>query len=539
MGSRDGVGFLGNFKISVITEDRPTLVMTIEPGAPGDILTLAMLQEILEENGAKDWFLNREQVRLLREELHSLTVAKSYAIAECRDAEVRVGMSDDHKQAWITIVPAFGGARVTAGMIAEALKSAGVTYGILDKKIADLVARGACEDELIAQATLPIPGTDASFERLFQESDHKGQPRVDKEGKVDLHDLGLFVSVVKGTVLIRRIPPSPGIPGVAVDGELIPPQKPRDRGLSPGIGTGISKEDPNVLVATADGLPVFTENSVKIVSKLELGGLDYETGNVEFVGSMLIRGSVQPGFSAKAGGDIVIDDTVDASDITASGSINLHCGVFGRGRSQINAKGNVRARFLSDCKIYCGGNLEVDDLIANCTVICEGTVEVGQRWGKGQIYGGRILATKGVRAKILGSVLEANTVIEVSPSPLLAARERTVVSEIEELEHRVVEVSHSLAYLQCSAARQRDPRLVRLTKEHQDLRCKLDSLKAELQELSAKLRVRFDARISALQVYPGVVVSIGRKHEAIAVPMEHFLFEPSQDWDLPMASGRP
>ncbi len=68
--------------------------------------------------------------------------------------------------------------------------------------------------------------------------------------------------------------------------------------------------------------------------------------------------------------------------------------------------------------------------------------------------------------------------------------------------------------------------------EYQELRRKLDSLKSELQDLSARLQARFDARICAAQVFPGVVVSIGKKREVIVAPMEHFLFEPPPDPDL-------
>ncbi len=533
----DEFGVPANIKISMDTGANPALFLTIEPrGRPGDILTLKKLEGVLEANGATDWFIDKEQIRLIREEQLSLTSPKTYRIAERRDAQVQARMSNDRKEARITVLPAYGGEPVSREKILAALKSAGVAYGILETKIPDLVARGSCEDELIAEAAPPMPGTDVLFERLFNESEHKGRPKVEEGGRVDLHDLGLFVSVAKGTPLLRRIPPTPGMPGVAVDGDLIPPRKPRDQNLNPGTGTEISREDPNILIAAAGGLPVITDNSVKIVSKLELDGLDYETGNVEFVGSLLIRGSIQPGFNAKAGGDVVVVDTVDASNLTAAGSIQLRCGVFGRGRSQISAQGDIKARFLSDCTVYCGGNLEVDDLIANCTVVCEGVVEVGQRWGKGQIYGGRVIATRGIRAKILGSVMEMNTVIEISPSPTLASRERTVISEIADLEHKAGELGRSFAYLQCSATNRKDPRLERFAKEYQDVRAMLESLKVELADLSAKLQVGFDARISASQVFPGVTVSIGKKREVITAPLEFFVFEPTPEWDLPMTA---
>lgn len=533
-----GVELPRNIKASVTVGDSPALILLVEPGgAPGDVLTLRSLEQILKANGAEKWLLDHEQVQLLQKEQRKLTAPKSYRIAERRDAQVQVRVSRDRREARITIFPAHGGEPVSRERISGALQHAGVTCGILEQRIPELIEKGACEGELIAEGTLPTVGTDVRLERLFKESDHKGQPKVNPDGHVNLHDLGLFISVLKGTPLIRRIPATPGTPGVAVDGSPIPPKRPRDLALLAGTGTALSPEDPNVLIAVDDGLPVFQENSVRILSKLELQDLDYKTGSVEFVGSISIRGTVQPGFRAKAGANIVVGETLDAADLTAGGSIQLRAGVFGRGRSHISAKGNIRARFLSGCTVYCGGNLQVDDLIANCDVICEGVVEIGPKWGKGQVYGGRILATKGVRARILGSVVETATLIEVSPSPLLADRERVVVRQIEALEHKTEELGRSLAYLQSSAVHKNDPRSEYIAREYQSTRAKLDSLRLELEDLSPKLQVRLDAKITASQVYPGVTVAMaGRKKEVITSPMQFFVFGPAAEQDQPPAA---
>jgi uncharacterized protein (DUF342 family) len=312
--------------------------------------------------------------------------------------------------------------------------------------------------------------------------------------------------------------------------------KPRDRALILGAGTAIAAEDPNILVATADGLPVISDNSAKVISVLELDGLDYQTGNVEFVGSIIIRGPIQPGFRAKAGGDIVAHDNVDAAELTAGGSIHLSCGVSGRGQSYLSAKGSIKARFLSDCTVYCGGDVEVEDLIANCTVICEGAVEAGQKWGKGQIYGGKVRATRGVCAQTLGSVMEVNTLIEVSSSPSLSARERVVVAEMETLQQRLGELGRSLAYLQHAAAGQTDPRIEPIANEHHSVQERLEALSLELEDLTARLRIPFDAKISAARIYPGVTVSIGVKRETIAEPMENFVYTPTPEATPPSAA---
>jgi len=524
------LGIPDYIKVSKIVGESSALVVTVEPGkAEGYVLTDEALQIVLRENGAQDWYLNQEQVRHLRAVKSPPSAAKSFRIAEPRDAEVRVRVSNDRKQAKITIVHPFGGAAVSAEKVFEVLKTAGVTHGILEWEIPRLVESGACENVLIAEATPPNPGTDAVIEQLIHDSDHKGRPREGEHGKVDHHDLELFVSVAKGTPLLRRIPPTPGTPGIAVDGSPIPPKNGKERNLSPGPGIVLSPEDPNLLIAAVDGQPIFSDTSAKIVGRLDVDGVDYHTGDIRFDGSVHVAGPISPGFKVFAGGNIVALDTVDASNLTAGGSIQLRCGVIGRGRCQIQAKGSVKAKFLNECFVSCGGNLEVEDLIANCTVVCEGKIEVGQHGGKGQIYGGKAVATKEIRAKILGAVTERETFLEISPSPSLTAQERKIKKGLREIASKYNEIGLSLTYLKNSSRRQNDPRIGRLAREFQELKLKKSFLEDELVEIALKLQVHAGVKITASHVYPGVTVSIGKCREQIDMPRESFVFEPPKE----------
>jgi uncharacterized protein (DUF342 family) len=519
-----------SIKVSKVTGDHPALVVALEPGkANGAVVTQETLQSILREYGAEQWFLDEEQVRRLQAARPSSGGAKSYRIAELKDAQVQVQISDDRKQAKITIVHPYGGESVSVEKVREALNNAHVVHGIIEAKIPELVAFGACKEVLIAEATPPTLGTEAGFEQLVQESDHKGRPQLKEHGNVDHHDLGLYVSTVKGTPLLRRIPPIPGNPGIGVDSSPIPPKSCREQNLVAGPGTAISPDDPNLLIAAVDGQPIFHENSAKVVGKLELDGVGYHTGDIRFDGSVHIAGPIQPGFKVHAGGDIVALDTVDASNLTAGGSIQLRCGVIGRGRSQISAKGNIRAKFLNECFVICSGNLEIEDLIANCTVVCEGKVEVGHRGGKGQIYGGKVLATKGIRAQILGAITERETFIEISPSPKLTAREREIKNEIKDIKTKFNDLALSLTYLKNSTTRQKDPRLGRLMKDYQALKTRLEALQEELAEITPKLQVHSEAKITASRAHPGVTVSISRLRKVIDSPVDFFVFEPPKE----------
>jgi len=284
-----------------------------------------------------------------------------------------------------------------------------------------------------------------------------------------------------------------------------------------------------LLVANANGTPIFRENSAKIVPKLEIGDVDYETGDINFDGSVHIRGTMRPGFKVNAGGDILVVDTVEGADLQAGGSINFRCGVFGKSQTQIITKGNIRAKFLHECIVYCEGNLEVEDLIANCQIICEGMVEVGQKGGKGQIYGGKTVATRGVHAKILGAVTELGTLIEVSPSPNLLSRQQEIIKEIGRAEWNLSDVRKSLQFLRSSSGSRTDSRIESYTETSFNLMERLDQLKEEQAEIESKLQARNTGKIVAGQVHPGVQVTIGHRRKAIASFMQSFSFEPPKE----------
>jgi len=461
--------------------------------------------------GCGGWLLHDEAISQLAREVRRIKQPKEYTLAERKDCLIEVQVSPDHLRAWIRVSPAFGGEALTEPLLRQALVDQHVCFGVDEELLQRIVLDGGCERKLIAEGVDPTQGEAARFERLIHESEHKGVPQEREDGSVDYKELGLFISVAKGTPLLRRIPPVPGIPGRGVDGTLLPAPAGTDHALLPGIGTAILKDDPNVIIATRVGQPSFLENSVSVDPTLEVERVDPSTGNVFFEGNILIRGSVEPGFTIKAGQDLTILDTAEGSNLSAGKNIFLLTGVYGRNRSEINAGGNVEARFLSDCKVRCGGNIEVSDLIAHCDVECEGSLTIGKHGGKGQSYGGRLLALRGIWAQILGSVSETPTLVEVAaPRPLLAQQARTdsaldgVKRDLESVEKEL-----HVAESQGSRAGGLRARLAALS-------AKLENLKKEQQQLQEKLAALKKARIKAAEVHRGVTLCIGTVRQAVS-----------------------
>lgn len=503
-------------KVVIPPGDSATLVIMVEPHPYAfDTLTEDDIKKVLADNGAGDWSYNQEQTILLLREQHNIKVSRGYTVAERKDSKIEVEVAQDFFQARLTVTPPQGGKHVTKEQIIRALDQAGVNFGVIESQVESVLESGTCERVVIAEGKHPADGEDATIEELIKEAEDKGRPHERQDGSVDYHELSLFVSVNKGTALARKHPATEGIPGRGVDGSTITSKPGKDRNYSPGPGTAWSTEDPNLVIATIPGQPIFGRNGVKVVSKLELDGVNFQTGNVAFDGTVLIRGPVQPGFKVKAGGDIIISDTVDSAELHAGGSIECKAGVFGKKACKLVAKGNIKARFFSGVTVQCEGNIEVEDLITNCNVSCEGTIDLGKKGGRGQAYGGRLSSTKGITAKILGSNSEVETHVEISPSPTLISRQQELESEVHRTERNLESIEKSLAYLQRQTEFRQEARIASYMETCMLTKEKLEELKTEMNEIAERINAHMQGKIKAHHVFPGVTVQVGNRKKVI------------------------
>lgn len=87
---------------------------------------------------------------------------------------------------------------------------------------------------------------------------------------------------------------------------------------------------------------VVTTSSLAIESVYEIKeDVSLKTGNIDFNGTVIIRGDVPTGFSIKASGDILIDGLVEAAHIEAKGSVTIVKGIVGSRTGGIIAGGKM------------------------------------------------------------------------------------------------------------------------------------------------------------------------------------------------------
>ena len=180
-----------------------------------------------------------------------------------------------------------------------------------------------------------------------------------------------------------------------------------------------------------DGQPKWTGNKVNVVPVLEINtDIDFTTGNVDFTGSVVIRGSVISGFTVKAMGDIDIGGSVEMCTIECGGNLTIRQGIVGGERAFILCRGNLTTKFIDKATVYCEGNIFVHESLLFSTVSSAGDIEMSGK--KGFIMGGTTRASKSVMANRIGTPTQSLTIIEVGGSPTMRQELETLEKEISE-----------------------------------------------------------------------------------------------------------
>jgi len=205
------------------------------------------------------------------------------------------------------------------------------------------------------------------------------------------------------------------------------------------------------------------------------GDVDYRTGNIHFVGNVVVRGNVMTGFVVRAEGDIRITGSVEAAEVTASGSIDIMEGIVGRGKGIVKAGKSVKCSFILDGNVEAGENVVVGQSImhsnvrASKSVICAGA--------KGLIVGGSVQAGESIVARTVGNMTHTPTSLEVGVLP----KER---NELAELSKELKAIKDNLTKTE-SALKILEP-LAKANQLSPDRKVMLDKFRLTKQQLQAR-----------------------------------------------------
>lgn len=297
--------------------------------------------------------------------------------------------------------------------IKSELSAAGVLFGINQKKIEELLVTVNRDREpvlgaVVAVGNPPVNGRDARIDYNFSSPDEL-LIKENEEGKVDYKSVKEIPSVRKGDVLAVVSPPTEPQHGCGVTGKPLKGKRGRHLRMLPGRGV-IYNNDNCCFYAEIDGYVNILGNRIQVTPLYSVPyDVDYSTGNIDFVGTVVVNGNITSGFSVRAEGDVLVQGVIESSAcVYAAGNVKAK-GVISGEKGRVEAKGEVRVGWCQDANIVAEKDVHVVDVALNSRISSMGYVHVHEK--KGAVIGGVVRAVKGMRVKQLGSRLEVPTLV--------------------------------------------------------------------------------------------------------------------------------
>src|SRR5208283_4115707 len=152
---------------------------------------------------------------------------------------------------------------------------------------------------LIAEGIEPISGKDGWVEYLVGLK--TPEPLEEKGGRVDLHNLHRIHNVKKGERLAIIHPAEEGVSGMSVKGLPIAAKTGKTARIFRGTFVAPDPGNAGILVATEDGnLIMKPDGTIEVQPVLTIrGDIDFSTGDIDFIGSLVVAGDIKSDFSVK------------------------------------------------------------------------------------------------------------------------------------------------------------------------------------------------------------------------------------------------
>lgn len=400
------------------------------------------------------------------------------------------------------------------------LKEHKIQHGIIDLKIESIISSKAI---LIAQGSPPTKGEDA-VAKYLQVPERK--PVIRDDGKADYYDMNFIYEIEEGAWLGEKTHAQQGIPGYNVYNEALPAQTGRDVALKFDRKSAyeIEEENKTVIRSKISGVLEDTKGIVGVSRHLPINGdVGIETGNIEFNGSVSIRGTVHAGFTVIAHGDISIEGSEGVTGVklikSIDGDIFIRGGIFGLGQTRIEAGGSIFVKHVNEANLLAGQDVNIGFYALGSNIKAH-SILVDER--KGKIIGGTATAKSMITMAVSGNRLERRTELIInsvnkqdgldiikSKVALLKSMQEDVLQQEAQV-NRVLPVISNLTRPQIAAFEQTKQKLVK----SKEMVMELDR---EIKQLMQDLRsVGREEILISKDAFPGTYIQIGKKSSVLS-----------------------
>ncbi len=378
------------------------------------------------------------------------------------------------------------------------------------------------------------------------------RPVAMADGNVNDRYLGYVQNVVAGQVLAELVyldalpegmtamdqapcdavplspaPDSPGEtdpPDLAADdkSDLAPRYIYADPVFPEGPNCGRDPKNPNRIISLANGYCFYHQGLITVKKLLNVRqDVNFHTGNILFVGDVVVHGNIFPGFSLY-GSDVLVKGRVDGGTVRAQGKITCQDGVKGAPKALLQAGGTIHLSYCEQARIVTAGDVIIDGACMHSELYVGGSLIVKGRLQGGVAHVGGLVYVK----EQLGGGQNAPTRICLGYNPLDYLR-------LQETEEYLTAQKEKLRYFEGRS---------RMGQHHAQECAPLQELAARKFAVAQQLRQFYwrafsaDAVISEKSrvvvpgaVYPGVEISISKAYLKIVDQQKDVFFRLHED----------
>lgn len=424
-----------------------------------------------------------------------------YRHSQAGDVLIAVDISKDEMSGNLVVSPpAAGGQEASFDAIKKCCLQQGILADcIMEDKIREFVDSPVYNTPFeICHAVLPVDGHDAYVSYNFETDPKKLKPKISEEsGNINFKQLNQIQNVIAGQPLAVKVAAEKGKGGKTLLGRWLDAKDGKDIVVQLGANTEFDR-DGITIKASIDGEVMLVNNKVTVEPVKYLDAVNIKTGDIKFVGTVIIKGDVEEGYRVEAT-NIEVNGIVEKSHLEATGNIVVSQGIFGKGEGYIKAGKSLWAKFINETTVEVEENVVVNENIMNSYVTAMKNIIV--RGKKSQIVGGHLLATEEICAKKIGSSGGVETILEVGIDP----RAKKRLEELQKMQSKNT-VEYEKLDLDVQNLEQQKKLRKKLPQDKQD---KLNEFKDKIAQIYQELE-QINDEIATIQAHLKELKAIGK-----------------------------
>ena len=494
--NQDGIYYVHRFGDRIFVK----VILPVGEGQPvslGDVLSAAKRSdtEDLDENLIK---------KLCKEGSENEYVeVGTFAHVPSADAVMAVDVAKDEMSATIEVsAPAASGSEISADQIRNALRTQGVVavYNV---------------PFVVAEAIKAVDGADARMDYKFETDSSKLKIKENQDGQIDFKELNLIQNVMKGQPLAIKMLAERGKGGKTLFGRYLEAKNGKDIDVHYFMGQNVELDsDQRTIKASMDGQVLMVGNKISVEPVYEVPGVNIKTGNITFMGTVIVKGNVEDGYNVKANGNIEVYGTVGNCHLEAEGDIVISQGVMGRDEGSIKTSKSLWARFIQNTTVEAKDYIVVNDNIMNAHVTA--LKKILLKGKRAVIIGGHLFAQEEISAKNIGNPTGTETILEVGFDPIakqrlvqLQGEQSELVKQLEDLDLNIQTLENQMETRR-SVPKEKQKQLMEFKTQKADIEEKSDAMTTEINQIQEHLRaLKVVGRVNASgTVYAGTKIYV-------------------------------